>query len=359
MNHSDQRGSITFSALVIAVLFLSLALAVVPLVRGSTNSRIQEDLHKIEMENAFLEILDVTMEAISEDMTPDSDSAQDQVWSVIEGQSSDQIEVTLEDLSSRIDPNSAQPQYLASQAFSFLLQPGINEQVIIDFREFQGYSINLAEHYQTIFTQEAIDSYLSPYAYVNINIAFPEAILDLVEQRSGDAAFATFVKELVEEKYRDQERFTETEWLSFLRLRQGQDSESSLFPILSTLPVWNVHQVPERLLGALAAYPFLELDPLGPSFVDTILTLRNQGTIDPEYLDQLIDSSTEDATQALIIKSFLGTKTWFYRFIAAERGQEGRALEAIIGVLPLEPGEFHVFLVNHQFSGISDTMRSP
>lgn len=296
-----------FSSVQTMLILLILSLSVLGL--GSAISLTQKYYQKNEAIEQDLILLKTEVTAIikqfENDPTPDSDSPMDPVWSYIEGRANEYEFLKLSDVSSRINPNWVRPVFFERTDLKKLLLNGVSPDVFNDHRNITGYVMDIYSSYSEFIEPEALETFFTPYSYLNVNTAYEYVLEDMYElltdNSGGAAGFHSFIKSALSEKH----IITETELLTTI----GSDYET-IYPIISTLPEMNVHFIPEFILEQILSYPYggesIENSNL---LYNTILSFRYNNEITPVELHNIIK------TEGLHERVFhhLGTKTWFWK----------------------------------------------
>lgn len=269
--------------------------------------------------------------ALAEDETPESDSRFDRVWSIVghgggTGTDTDtdtDTAIALEDVSSRLNPNWMRTMLLEQTELDQLLAPGVEPDEVRDYRSEAGFFMELSEGYGELFTEEALSRYLTPHAYLNVNVSYETVLRDVVELRTDDSAAAdAFLGEV--RSVIEQQQLLDREGLEDL-LGTNYDT---VFPLVNTEPLLNVHYAEEFLIEQILAYPYGGEPIEGNAAVaQTLLRERAAGELSPDELRALVPA--EGAQQRVF--EYLGTTTWFWRVRVS--GDE-LTLEAVLARLP-------------------------
>lgn len=278
---------------------------------------IQQDLILLKAEVSTI------IKQLESDLTPESDSLIDPVWSYIESRVSEYEYLELSDVSSRINPNWVRAVFFERTDLKKFLLNGVSPDMLKDHRTETGYVMDIYSSYSELIDPEALDTLFTPYSYINVNTAYEYVLKDMYElitgHSGGAADFHSFITSVLSEKH----IITETELLT----TAGSDY-AAIYPIISTLPEMNVHFIPEFILEQVLAYPYGgERIENSSSIYNTLLSLRSNNEITSEDLHELIE------TEGLQERVFhhLGTKTWFWKVgIATEK----LTVEAIIVCVP-------------------------
>jgi hypothetical protein len=330
-----EDGSASVYVLVVLVLLSSLALGVYGLVgAGFTYERrsTARSAQRRELEEALAAVL----AALADDPTPEADTPNDPVWQRIgwiEG-----AVVELADVSSRVNPNWVRKNLLEKTRIGSLMEPGASPDGLQQYREETGFHMNVGSAYETYFRDDAMERYLSPYGYANINVTDEFALRRLYALRTGDhlaaEAFHGRVQQLLRER-----RLIHREGL-----REFLGSKADLLlPVMNVEPVWNVHFAEELLLQAVLDYPELQV-PDPSAALSSLLASREGGGTAAEDLPSIIGAPPESR-----VYQYLGLTTWFWRVHVSIAGA---SLHAVVARTPAisEDGEDRFQVVRHEYS---------
>jgi len=266
--------------------------------------------------------------ALAENESPQADSRLDTVWTVIDEGASAGVTVTLEDISSKLNPNWMRTLLLKRTSLAEeLLIAGASPEAVRDFRNESGFMLDIERAYGHLFTPEALERYFTAYSYANVNVSYEMVLRDLYEVRTGSAGgadvFLSEIRSLLErQELLDAGGFQEL---------VGSDFQT-LFPMMNTEPLLNVHFAPELLIEEIVAYPYgTEQIENHQAVAQSLLAERDVAEISPADLRALIP--TEGAQERVF--QYLGTRTWFWRVTVTNASLE---LRAILARIPLEEG---------------------
>ncbi|WP_455381075.1 hypothetical protein [Salinispira pacifica] len=317
---SRETGSIAVNLLII-ISFLSVAAAglLVLLDRWFPDAASQRS--RLEIRAKLDGMIEESAAHLAADPTPESDSPADPVWDWARSAGG----ITIEDVSSRIDPNWVRKSLFEKTRLDRLFSPGFEVvgppgDYLQQLREDHGFSADLAAGYHMLFSPQVLAAYMTPWAYANINVTDEFSLRKLYEIRSGDAAaadtFHTRIQQLLQEKGIVQEK----DLRSFL----GADFDR-LYPAVNALPAWNVHFLPQLILRELLRYPDYGIKNADAK-TEQLLALRRSVELSPADLRSVIGLPQEH-----VIYQYLGTTTWFFRVTAS---LPGASLTAVLCRLP-------------------------
>ncbi len=314
-----------FSSIQTMLILLILSLSVLGL--GTAISLTQKYYQKNELIQQDLILLKAEVAAIIEqlesDSTPESDSSMDPVWNYIDSKVNEYKYLELTDISSRINPNWLRSVFIERTDLKKVLLNGVSPDMLKDHRNKTGFVVDIYSSYSELLDPEALETFFTPYSYINVNTAYEYVLKDMYELVTGDsgraASFHSFIISALSEKH----IITETE----LMATAGTDY-AAIYPIISTLPEMNVHFIPEFILEQVLSYPYGgEVLENSSSLYNTILSFRHNNEITPVELNNLI--KTEGLQERVF--HHLGTKTWFWKVGLATKLT---AIEAIIVCVP-------------------------
>jgi hypothetical protein len=322
-----QAGSIAVNVLIV-VAFLSVAAAGLLILLARWFPDAERDRDRAQTHAKLDGMLAEAAAHLGTDPTPDSDSAADPVWDWAGSTAA----VTIEDASSRIDPNWVRKSLFEKTDLARLFSPGSGvtgapADYLQQLREDRGFFADIGAGYHMLFSPQVLAAYMTPWAYANINVTDEFALRKLCKIRTGDAAaaeaFHTRIQQLLQ-----QERIVEEKDLrSFL----GAEFDR-LYPAVNALPVWNVHFLPELLLRELLRYPDYGIKSPDRK-AEQLLALRQSGEITPADLLSIVGLPANH-----VIYQYLGTTTWFWKMTVTLPADSlpGATLTAVLCRLPAD-----------------------
>ena len=240
----------------------------------------------------------------------------------IDDYSTDTITVTLEDISSKLNPLFFRIELFDKTGLSSLLIPG---KTIFEFREVRdniGFSTNIVSSYSDLFEKEIIEKYFTFISCANINITAEEKLESLYTLRTEDSAAASVFRYGTIQKYRSQKKLILQPDLKEIFGSNYQ----IIVPIINTAPIINVNYAPEKLIREILSFPFGEKKIEDhKEKADKIITQREYSKIDQETLHKIIQAELKQER----IYEYLGTKTWFWKIEAALRNQTITVIAAV------------------------------
>jgi hypothetical protein len=325
-----QKGSISMAALAVLVLMASVAAggALVLQAALSYGRRSSEkEAGRVELEREVERVV----RALAADQTPEADSLQDPVWDAVGAPQAAGVQVGLEDVSSRLNPNWVQKAAFEKTRLGDILLAGSVAAELQQRREDEGFSLDIASRYEDLIREEALPEYFSAYGYANINVTDEFALRKLYVMRTGNEAGSEAFHDRIQRLLMEKKVLKPAELRDFL----GVDYEA-LYPVVNAEPIMNVHFVPPVILAQLLAYP--DWGVPHPEQTAQLLEGRRDGSeLTPQELHTIIGTAENNR-----IYQYLGTVTWFWRIVAS-RGTA--CLESIVARLPSEADDAPRFLI--------------
>lgn len=264
------------------------------------------------------------IEQLQNDPTPEADSYHDPVWLWMEENNTDELTITLEDISSRFNLNFIRTKMLEESSLSSMMINNNTPEDIKLYRGEQGFFTDLNESYSDFFKEEDINKYFTSYSYANLNVSYEDSLKKLYEIRVGEAGANIFLTTI-------QNHIASFEQADDSKLNQILGShKKDLYPLINVQPLLNVNYLDPLLLKAVLHYPYgNEKINNANEFEEILLVEREVMEVDQNRLVSLIE--VEDQQERVL--QYLGTKTWFWKIAVS---QKNMALEAIICRLPFE-----------------------
>jgi hypothetical protein len=263
------------------------------------------------------------LEALAKDESPGESSLRDAVWQQAEAVKGEGYEVVLEDVSSRINPNWVRKNLFEKTGLDRLFKEGKTAGDLQQHREDHGFFSDLQEGYGDFFGEKGLERFFTPYGYANINMTDEFSLRKLYTLRTGRPGepFRGRIQELLREK----KILAAEELKNFL----GADHES-LYPVICTEAMMNVHFLDPYLLEEILSYPDYEIEN-GREKALLLVGIRDGRELKQEELPALL--GTEKTNRVF---EYLGVVTWFWGLrIARERGE----LRLVVARLPSEKNE--------------------
>ena len=307
----------------ILILFLAaLLLGLGILLRNGGPALPGED--QIIAETETQEVVEKVIQSLLGDESPESDSLQDGIWQTLPSLGEEHgAEITLRDISSRVNPNHWRNEIIDETALQALLfKEGHTMEELEQHRLDNGMGQNWEAAYPGFFSDEALN-YLTPYGYLNLNIASEPAIAELYTLRTGDDFGAESFRAKVQKT-----RMAKT----YLNNASVKDffppGEKKLYPFFAAVPLLNIHFIPRKILRGVLSHNFGSSPlPQGANTVDKILEERESREFRSEELQALFGLENFNHP----IYDYLGVKTWFWRITVKKNGM---VREVILAELP-------------------------
>ena len=324
---SGTFGGAALSALLV-VLLLSLIGGGAAMVLGASGRFARAVLDEMALEKRLSEAVSRTLSILRDDPTPESDSPNDPVWRELDGL---ETEVYLQDVSSRINPNTIRPTLLDRTGIGDLIfadsrnaGPGALRQ----YREDEWLSADIAAHYHDFFSDEALDEFLTGYGWANINVTDEFVLRSIYADRTGNDIGAKRFRSLAVAIIGRDTMITREALRGYL----GADFDR-VYPVVNAEPLWNVHYLPERVLRKILSYSALGVsDPDGVAAA--LVALRDSSSLS---MDELTDLTGLPESSRL--HQYLGVRTWFWKIGAQASGV---SLEIVAARIPGESPTFQI-----------------
>jgi hypothetical protein len=305
-----EHGAVSVQVFIILV-FLSAMLAGGGLYLGAVSRRVSVYRERSETRDRLVSVSDEVLRALAEDPTPEADSSADPVWRTVAGLSADGLSVTLEDVSSRINPNWAMKGLFAKTDLGALFLPGANEDRL---------QLDLAAGYGEFFGADALEKFFTPYGWANLNVTDEFAFRALAAARTNSITRGEAFHAKVQEALRALRIVRREELREFL----GTEFDA-LYPVVNAEPVWNLHFLPPEILRAVLSYP--EYGVENPAAAASALgSFVKTGELGPDAIEGFLGKPRPNR-----LYEYLGTVTWFWKIVAAT---EGMRLVTVAARLP-------------------------
>jgi len=269
-------------------------------------------------------------EAASDSDSPEADSVHDNIWKEIRFCQIPEAKITLEDISSRLNPNWMIRTLFSKTEFKDLLNPDKSPDDLQSFREKQGLSVNINYHYRDFFSEENLEKYFTGYSYFNINLSDEFVLAAVFMERTGKSENEAENFRLNVQNHRlAQDPLKRLILHKDLEQFLKQDFEL-LYPVINAHPLFNVNFIDKDILKEIINYPYPdqgENKRISPTLTSWILDQREQQELTEKDLKNTIKPRYEKAR----IGQFLGAKTWFWRITIAKNSS---ALVWIVARVP-------------------------
>jgi len=307
------------------VLFLSgIAVGAMALL-GTSALQVRRGLSREDLHQALQEEARKVVDQLARPASPDVDAPSDPVWTWVAGRRGEGREITLEDLSSRLNLNTVRTELLEKTELGGLVAQGHTPQEIRQYRADKGPFPGLAA-YASFFSPAVLERDFTVYGYVNVNTAFEDSLRQLHSARTGDDPSAESFRGAVRGYLSRQELVRREELPALLGLYYPQ-----LYPLMNVEPQMNVNFVPDEVLRAVLSYPY------GGKRIDgyegaaqAILAARAGGAVSERDLAGIVHAK---GPQLLVFQD-LGSRTWFWKIRVT---QAGHALLWVVARIPGDP----------------------
>jgi hypothetical protein len=313
----------------IAVLILVFALSAIFLSAAAFSGALAKLLMGLSADDDEKALLEAeahkTIELLSRDPTPEADSRLDPVWAEIALPAAPGVTITLTDLSSRINPNSAL-DYLLASVNSY--QDGKPYEEFHKFRTEKGPLSDMSRTCADYFKEELFTKFFTEYSFFNVNTANESMLYLMFETRSGKKATSLPFASKVRNQRTNKKFFTNKDMSALL----STDADA-VYPFICALPEMNVNLMDPDLLGAvLTMAKNIFKVQLNGAPRDAILAMREGTEITAENLAALIQPKFKNT----ILEQYLGCRTWFWE-ISVRRGPA--VYRTVVMRVPAPPGE--------------------
>jgi|GEM_PF-1654175 len=320
----------------IVLIFLAACLAGGAAYAGAAKKRALRNSEAAAMETALRGAAGSLLDALKEG-SPGCDGPFDPVWTLVSAPRADGIELSLEDVSSRLNPNLVSLDLLEKSDLQFWLASGSSGDLSA-LRASEGPASDISQYYDIFVPSRRGD--IGLYSWANINVDEPSSLCSLYASlRSPSAGSSDIGAEASAFSFglaaeRAQKRVFSSEGAK--NYLGGRALE--LWPALSASPFCNVNFASEELLEGILSYkPFGIADPR--ALAAALAASRASATIDMEELRRLCSAAgapEEDQSGRSEggssnagpgarggLYQYLGVRTWFWRASAALAGRGG------------------------------------
>lgn len=230
----------------------------------------------------------------------------------------------LRDISSRLNINWVHPKLLEEEHLSSLLPFSGRYQEFIDLRNKAGLTLKYTDVYQDLIPNDLLETLFSAYGVANIDVSYTDSIRTLALKRTGDEAFTETLYESIKTKLQALSLWTEDELETALIPYFDE-----LRPLVNLSAMYNVNYLPAEVLQSILYYHYGNEDiPELEQAFGQLITLRERQEVSDELLEDLLnlDSITTEHPLTARVKSYLGTRTWFWELIIYSNGASLRAV---------------------------------
>jgi hypothetical protein len=307
------------------VLFLSAVAVGAMALLGTSALQVRHRITRQEAHQALDEEAGKVLGQLGRPAAPGVDAPSDPVWTYVAARRGEGREITLEDLSSRLNLNTVRTELLEKTELAGLVAQGHSPQELRQYRAANGPFPTLTS-YAPFFSPDALQRDFTVYGYVNVNTAFEDTLRGFFSARTGDEPSAESFRGAIRGYLSRQELVRREELPALLGLYYPQ-----LYPLMNVEPQMNVNFIPGEVLHAVLAYPYGGKPIEGfEAAYQAILAERAQGAVDERELAGLVHAKAEQ----LLVFQYLGSQTWFWRIRLKEAAH---AVEWIVARLPGEP----------------------
>lgn len=306
------------------VLFLSGVAVGAMALLGTSALQIRHGVSREEIHRRLEDVAAKVLDQLGRPAAADVDASTDPVWTYVAGLRGEGQDITLEDLSSRLNLNTVRTELLEKTELGSLVAQGRTPQELRQYRADEGPFATISS-YAAFFSPAVLERDFTVHGYVNLNTAFEDTLRQFFEARTGDAPSSETFRGTIRGYLSRQELVRTEELPALLRLYYPQ-----LYPLMNVEPQMNVNFVPEEVLHAVLSYPYggKRIEGFETAY-QAILSARAQGAVDERSLASMVHAKAEQ----LLVFQYLGSRTWFWR-IGVKEGT--RALGWIVARIPGE-----------------------
>jgi hypothetical protein len=262
--------------------------------------------------------LDGAIQALADDPTPDVDSRFDPAFEYQLG--TDGVSISIEDIGSRVNPNWIQIEFLERSTIRTIMEAGFTPEDLRVARLDAWYWRRDDPRLVDAFTEEARETLLTRYGYVNLNVCGELAMEHLYAEITGDDGAAAMFRSRIQDALRLQRMIREQELQQIL-----SPYFDELYPLLNVYPAWNVNFVDSALIEAVLSYPAYGVE-MPDAKTSAVLDRRDSGEMSSDDLRAIVGAGEYGR-----VFEFLGAVTWFWQ-ITAQDDREYRS--AIVARIP-------------------------
>jgi hypothetical protein len=321
VRQNDGYSSVTVLFLLLFISTISLALMYYLHSSITLSKKINS---KYEIQNELEDEIYALIKTLADDPTAEADSKFDPVWLYLKNRNNGDVQITLEDISSRFNINFMRTKMLEESSFKELMLGGRTPEDLKLYRGENGFFSDIKTGYAKFFKEETLSEYFTSYAYANFNVTYEDSLKKLYEKRVSQESSITFLEKV-------QHLLSDKTIVDDKKLKGIFGAEyNELYPLINSEPLLNVNFVPDKVLQAVLFYPYGgEMHKDSGSFYEILLTERNTFEFDGNRLNSLFADLEDDY---LRIHEYLGVRTWFWRILARKADL---SLEVILSRLPV------------------------
>jgi len=334
-----QSGSATLYALIVfSFSSLLLSALVGPQINMARRIEAYEDdvQQKQQLEEAVMSVLSTLLS----DPTPQADAPIDPLWTTISQSRSQQASLSIRDVSSSLNLNTIGANWLSQSPIAVELAFAGAVRKIQNLRSSGG--ISPRTNLEGIVPQDVMGSIFGIYGYAHPRLIDKEGLEALLSPRLGNASSA-LAESIILYEGADKQDYNHFHSMFGRALKQA-------VPIVSPMPLINVHFVDEDLLKIVLSLKFNgEALPNPDGSLAAITSARGFREITSEFLRSMVD--IEEGQEDVF--AFLGVQTWFWE-ISAEDSE--RRLKAIAARIPERRGRDSFRIISKQWMNIEESM---
>lgn len=297
----SENGHSTVTVIIFIMLIATIFISASLVVRNTifeANKSIAKYTKMSEAEIIVQEII----EQFELDPTPDAHSLQDPVWEYISEKNNEALTIELNDISSRLNLNWMRIGLFEHTKLKNLIISGVHYDQILTIRNENGF-VNNYDIWLETFGEENIQKYFTFYSWANINVTDEVSLQKIYESRYGENGSENFRVRI--QDYLKDGKLWETDEL---KIALGIASDK-VYPVINTLPQYNVHFLDPFLLECILSYPYRQ-NPINnhTTIKQSLIDIRENSEIEPDRLLSLINPEDDQRR----VMEYLGTQTSFW-----------------------------------------------
>jgi len=296
-----EQGSIAPQVLVLLLFITALLGAAIPFL-STALMQCASAMNTYEIQKKLEAEVQEVIGQLEADQTPEEDwhgdLAQEHIQAVHHP-----ITITLQDISSRVNPNYIRKKMLEQTRLRTLLRPNGNIDLLQQYRFDQGLATDIAQ-YKQFFRTDATP-YLSCIGWANINTSDEFILFKLYETLSGSAVEAEAFHAKLQNALEHQIIFDEKDMFLYFG-----DYASIMWPVINTMPLFNVNIVDPFILKAVIEYPQYAIHD-SEQKANQLLALREEKELSRLDIASVLGIGTEHP-----LMQYLGAETAFWEITA-------------------------------------------
>ncbi len=298
--------------------------------------------NKTEQEALFMETARSICLAMVNDTSQEADSPFDQVWTSLE---SDEMELSLTELSSRLNPNF--------DGLYFWEESNLRSRIksSITLKEWESERISVFSFKQNDFKDKLLeedwDNLYSLYTLLNVNTAPSEVIEGYLRQNNYPENTISFTLSKIRQKKNKNEYISQRDisnWLAEANRKAGA--------VLNSQSKININFIDPLLLETVLSTPWMgETVDNYLVMKNNILNARSTNELTEQDLREILSCDEKIKDQILM---YLGSKSWFWKLSIANESAEMELILCRVPSLDDIPENSGIQIVNKKFTLLGD-----